>query len=209
MPETTHWYQDSRPRAACLFYNARAMNRTTLLGLAAAVCLAGCNKTTTPAAPSRPNDAVQLKLKELAGSNATDCGRLDVKAPNDQFKTASTCATNAADGKKPFYVAYDMPGMTTGVAGNVEGKLFALQLQGAGTGAQLESGPCPAALRIAPSGRLTCFVPGTMGLNATGADPHSGIPTMPAANPHAGGPTGLPQPFGSTSTTTPPPPKKK
>src|SRR5215468_2241970 len=116
------------------------MNRTVLLGLAAAVCLTACNKSRSPAAPSRPNDAVQSKLKELAGSDATDCGRIDVKAPNDQFKTASTCATSAADGKKPFYVAYDMPGMTTGVAGNSEGKLFALQLQGAGTGAQLESG---------------------------------------------------------------------
>jgi hypothetical protein len=187
------------------------MNRTLLLGLAAAVCLAGCNKSSTPAAPSRPNDAVQQKLKELAGSGATDCGRLDVKAANEQFKTASTCATNSADGKKPFYVAYDMPGMTTGVAGNAEGKLFALELQGSGTGAKLDSGPCPAALRIAPSGRLTCFIPGTMGLSPTGADPHSGISTMPGANPHAGGTTGLPQPFGSPNTgaAPPPPPKKK
>lgn len=185
------------------------MKRTILLGLAAAVCFIGCNKSPSSAAPSRPNDAVQGKLKELAGSGATDCGRIDVKAPNDQFKTASSCATSAADGKKPFYVAYDMPGMTTGVAGNSEGKLFALELQGSGTGAKLDSGPCPAALRIAPSGRLTCFVPGTMGLNATGADPHSGISTTPTANPHAGGTTGLPQPFGSTSSPSPPPPPKK
>src|SRR5580765_678950 len=106
------------------------MNRRILIGLAAAVCLVGCNKSSTSAAPSRPSDAVQLKLQELAGSGAKDCGRLDVKAANDQFKASSTCATNAADNKKPFYVAYDMPGMTTGVAGNSEGKLFALELQG-------------------------------------------------------------------------------
>jgi len=184
------------------------MNRTILIGLAAAVCLVGCNKSSTSAAPSRPSDAVQLKLQELAGSGAKDCGRLDVKAANDQFKASSTCATNAADNKKPFYVAYDMPGMTTGVAGNSEGKLFALELQGAGTGAKLESGPCPAALRVAPSLRLTCFIPGTMGLNPTGADPHSGIQTTPGASPH-GGSMGIPQPFDSSNAGAAPPPKKK
>jgi hypothetical protein len=185
------------------------MNRTILIGFAATVCLVGCNKSSTSAAPSRPDDVVQAKLKELAGSGAKDCGRLDVKAANDQFKVSSTCATSAADSKKPFYVAYDMPGMTTGVAGNSEGKLFALELQGAGTGAKLESGPCPAALRVAPSLRLTCFIPGTMGLNPTGADPHSGIQTTPGASPH-GGSMGIPQPFDSSNGgTVAPAPKKK
>jgi hypothetical protein len=184
------------------------MNKAIVLGLAAATCLIGCNKSsTTTSAPSRPDDAVQQKLKELAGSGATDCGRLDVKAPMDQFKVASTCATKASDGKQPFYVAYDMPGMTTGVAGSSDGKLFALELQGAGTGAKLESGPCPAALRIAPSGRLTCFIPGTMGLTPTGADPHSGIPMTQGANPHSG--TALPQPFDSPAGAAQPVPKKK
>ncbi len=184
------------------------MNRAIVLGLAAAACLIGCNKSsTTSAAPSRPDDAVQQKLKQLAGSGATDCGRLDVKAPNDQFKTASNCATKAADSKQPFYVAYDMPGMTTGVAGSSDGKLFALELQGSGTGAKLESGPCPAALRIAPSGRLTCFIPGTMGLSPTGADPHSGIPMTQGASPHAG--TGIPRPFDTPKAGSAQPPPKK
>ncbi|HST12724.1 MAG TPA: hypothetical protein VLL05_20275 [Terriglobales bacterium] len=183
------------------------MKKAIVLGLAAAMCLIGCNKSSTiSSAPSRPDDAVQQKLKQLAGSGATDCGRLDVKAPMDQFKTASTCATKASEGKQPFYVAYDMPGMTTGVAGTPDGKLFALELQGAGTGAKLESGPCPAALRIAPSGRLTCFIPGTMGLTPTGADPHSGIPMTQGANPHGG--TALPQPFDSPAGAAQPAPKK-
>lgn len=185
------------------------MNKAIVLGLAAATCLIGCNKSsTTSSAPSRPDDAVQQKLKQLAGSGASDCGRLDVKAPIDQFKAASTCATKASEGKQPFYVAYDMPGMTTGVAGSSDGKLFALELQGGGTGAKLESGACPAALRIAPSGRLTCFIPGTMGLTPTGADPHSGIPMTQGGNPSGG--MGIPQPFDSPHAgATQVPPKKK
>jgi hypothetical protein len=184
------------------------MNKTLLLGLIAAACLTGCNKSSTSAAPAKPDDAVQRKLKELAGSGATDCGRLDIKAANEQLTSASSCATKAAEKKQPFYVAYDMPGMTTGVAGSTSG-VFALELQGSGTGAKLDSGPCPAPLRIAPSGRLTCFIPGTMGLNPTGADPHSGIPVTPGASPH-GGSMGIPQPFNSPNAgTAQPAPKKK
>ena len=33
----------------------------------------------------------------------------------------------AAKDKHAFYVAYDMPGLTVGVAGNSEGKLFSIQ----------------------------------------------------------------------------------
>jgi hypothetical protein len=89
--------------------------------------------------------------------------------------------------------------MSTGVAGNSEGKLFALQLQGSGTGAQLQSGPCPAELRVAHSGRLTCFIPGTMGLSPSAADPHSGINVNPAMKP--GGGAMIPQPFAPPATS--------
>jgi hypothetical protein len=184
------------------------MKTLLTLTLIASACMIGCNKSSPPAAPARPDDVVQRKLKELSGSGATDCGRLDIKAATDQLTKASTCATKAAENKQPFYIAYDMPGMSTGVAGNSGGQLFALQLQGAGTGAKLESGPCPGTLRVAPSGRLTCFIPGTMGLSATGADPHSGIPTTPGASPHGGG-MGIPQPFDTPANGSPPPPKKK
>jgi hypothetical protein len=184
------------------------MRKPLLVALIAAVGLFGCTKTSSPAAPSRPDDAVQLKLKELAGSGATDCGRLDVKAVDQALTGASSCATKAAQDKHPFFVAYDMPGMSTGVAGNSQGKLFAVELQGAGTGAQLSSGACPAEMRIAKSGRVTCFIPGTMGLSPTGADPHSGI-SMTPGGPAQGG--FLPQPFGSSSSTNqaPKPPAKK
>ncbi len=173
------------------------MNKILLLGAMAAVCLTGCNKSksaSSVSASAKPDDAVQLKLKALAGSGATDCGRLDVRAADPQLTGASTCAQKSAEGKHPFYVAYDMPGMSTGVAGNGEGKLFAVELQGSGTGAQLASGPCPAEMRVAKSGRVTCFIPGTMGLTPTASDPHSGIP-INSANPQGGGM--IPQPFGS------------
>jgi len=176
------------------------MRQTVVVALLAAAFLVSCQKSSAPAANTsvKADDPVQLKLKEFAGSGATDCGRLDVRAPNEQLASASTCATKSAQEKHPFYVGYDMPGMSTGISGNAEGKLFAVQLQGAGTGAQLASGPCPAELRIAKSGRATCFIPGTMGLTPTSADPHSGIPMNPAAGNPQGGM--IPQPFA-------PPPK--
>jgi len=170
------------------------MRKTILVALIAAACLTGCKKSPPPPPTStKADDAVQLKLKTFAGASATDCGRLNVNAANQQLTDASTCATKAAQDKHPFYVAYDMPGMSTGVAGNSEGKLFAVQLQGGGMGAQLAGGPCPAEMRIAKSGRVTCFIPGTMGLNPSAADPHGGI----AMNPANGGPggTGIPQPL--------------
>lgn len=173
----------------------------------AAVCLTACNKSKSATPASRPDDAVQLKLKQLAGSGATDCGRLDVRAGDQQLTGASTCATKAAESKHPFYVAYDMPGMATGVAGSSEGKLFAVELQGSGTGAQLQSGPCPAELRVAKSGRVTCFIPGTMGLNPSAADPHSGIQVSPGGSSQGG----IPQPFNTppNATNAKPAPKKK
>ncbi|MGC2193575.1 MAG: hypothetical protein WA628_02795 [Terriglobales bacterium] len=184
------------------------MNKALVLGVMAAACLAGCNKSSTQSTPApKPDDAVQQKLKQLAGSGATDCGRLDVRAADQQLTSASACATNAAGSKHPFYVAYDMPGMSTGVAGSSEGKLFAVQLQGSGTGAQLASGPCPAGLRVAKSGRLTCFIPGTMGLTPTASDPHSGIAISPG-NQQGG--MGLPQPFSTApGASTPKPPTKR
>ena len=185
------------------------MNKALLLGMVAAACLTGCNKSSTPATPAtpaKPDDAVQVKLKQIAGPGATDCGRLDVRAADAQLTSASGCATKAAGSKHPFYVAYDMPGMATGVAGAPDGKLFAVQLQGSGTGAQLESGPCPADLRVAHSGRVTCFIPGTMGLTPTASDPHSGIAVNPGANPKGG--MGIPQPFPTPKSDAPKPKSK-
>jgi len=153
------------------------------------VCLAillasnvACNKSGSPAtatdsATPKTPDAVQIKLQEYAGASATNCGRLEVGASPAESKGASDCAMQASQGKKPFYVAYDMPGMVVGVAGNAEGKLFTIHAQGG----SVESGDCPSELRVAASGRVTCFSPGDMGSMGAG---HTAIPPgMP--NPHA------------------------
>jgi hypothetical protein len=162
--------------------------KISLIAVALAlVCAVACNKqSSSNAAPagsqaggSSPmkSDAVQQKLQEYAGSAATNCGRLEVHASEAESKGASDCAMQASQGKKPFYVAYDMPGMSIGVAGNAEGKLFTVQSQ---NGA-VTSGDCPSQLRVASSGRVTCFAPGDMGSMGSG---HTAIPPgMP--NPHA------------------------
>jgi len=148
-------------------------------------------------------DAFQQKLRELAGSGATDCGRLQ-STTADPSKLAE-CALAAAKSKHAFTVAYDMPGLTVGVAGNAEGKLFSLSRGGeAGSaqanGADVKVVPCPAALRVALSGRVTCFPSGA----SSGANPHAG-----GANPHGGGasphggmpmpPPGTPNPHAGTA----------
>jgi hypothetical protein len=165
------------------------MNKIAVVLLGALCCLAACNKPAGPAAPSSgaasstSADTVQQKLVEYSGAGASDCGRLDIQAAEAQLKTASDCALGANQGKRPFYVAYDMPGMTVGVAGSAEGKLFTVQRQGEGASATLTSSPCPAQLRVASSGRVTCFAPGDMGSMGAG---HTAMPPgMP--NPHAAG----------------------
>ena len=145
--------------------------------------LTACNKapnTSSSSTPSKPPDAVQEKLQEFAGSSATNCGRLDVKATADQSKAASDCAMQAQQKKQPFFVAYDMPGMVVGVAGNLDGKLYSVQAQG-GPSPTVTAGDCPSQLRVAGSGRVTCFAPGDMGMMGAG---HTAVPEgMP--NPHA------------------------
>jgi hypothetical protein len=132
-------------------------------------------------------DSVQQKLQEHSGSGAIDCGRLNVQATADQSKSASDCALQASLSKHPFYVAYDMPGMAIGVAGNAGGKLFTVQSQGTGATAALTSGDCPSQLRVASSGRVTCFAPGDMG--GMGGGHMAGAVPAGTANPHATGPT--------------------
>jgi hypothetical protein len=200
------------------FYNSGIMRKTIVIWSCALVCLAGCNKSTpsaasspaTPAsgAPStaassqggmasipdlsggaKTGDSVRQKLEELAGAGATNCGRLSSQADSD-LKAASDCATQAVQKKHPFWVAYDMPGMSVGVAGNSAGKLFTAQAEGTNG---LASGACPSQMRIAPSGRITCFAPGDMGSMGGG---HGGMNAVPPGtkNPHGGTqPVGKPQ----------------
>ena len=172
------------------------MKRTLIITVIVCfVFVVACKKSnpTSPAsssASSNSNDAVQQKLQELAGSGATDCGR--VKSQEVAVvQPASDCAMKAAQGKQAFYVAYDLPGLTTAVAGNAQGNLFSIQAQTADAASpKIESTPCPSALRLAQSGRVTCYAAGAMGGMGMpgGASPHGGMGMPPAtgANPHAG-----------------------
>ena len=155
-----------------------------------------CNKTPAPSpqssaagapmsAASNSPDPVQQKLKDSAGSGATDCGRIDVHATADQLKTASDCAMQASQGKHAFSVEYTMPGMNVGVAGNSDGKLFTAQSQGANPAAPVTAGNCPSQLRVASSGRVTCFAPGDMGSMSGSHAAGTMTPGMP--NPHTSG----------------------
>ncbi len=160
----------------------------------AVACLTACNKPSAPASSANgaaKQDAVQQKLQEYAGALSADCGRLDVHATEAQSKTASDCALQASQSKRAFYVAYDMPGMTVGVAANSAGKLFTVQSEGTGAGANLTGGDCPSQLRVASSGRITCFAPGDMGSMGTGHGAGAMPPGM--SNPHA---TGTQNPHG-------------
>ena len=166
-------------------YNHDVMKNLAVLLLLST--LIACTKPNTPAAtstapPAKSPDLMQQKLIDYSGPAATNCGRLDVRATADQSKAASDCALQATQAKHAFYVAYDMPGMSVGVAGNTEGKLFTVQAQGSGAPT---SGDCPSQLRVASSGRVTCFAPGDMGSMAGSHAAAAVQPGMP--NPHAGG----------------------
>ncbi len=190
---------DATPRRST--YNDRVMKKLSavLVIVIAFGCLSGCNKpagpgsssvSATSAPPSLPPhapDAVEQKLQEYSGAAASDCGRLNVQATADQSKRAADCALQASQSKHPFYVAYDMPGMAIGVAGNSDGKLFTVQSQGTGASAALSSGDCPSQLRVASSGRVTCFAPGDMG--SMGAGHSAGAVPPGMQNPHATGAT--------------------
>jgi hypothetical protein len=178
------------------------MNRTCTFAVALMIsfsCLTACDKPTSPAtspnaaassspaasSTSKSADPALETLQQASGSGATDCGRLGISATPEQLKGASDCAMQANKGKHPFYVAYDMPGMTVGVAGNSDAKLFTVQAQG--TGSAVTSGDCPSQLRVASSGRLTCFAPGDM---SSMSGSHTAGPMKPGMpNPHAGGAT--------------------
>lgn len=170
------------------------MKNVLMLYLILPAILAACNKSTAPA-PSASDaakpDAVQQKLQDYAGASPTNCGRIDIHATQEQAKTAGDCAMQASQSKHAFYVAYDMPGMTVGVAGNSGGKLFTVKSEGAGPSANLTSGDCPSQLRVASSGRVTCFAPGDMGSMGTGhgigaTSPGMSNPHSDGTNPHGG-----------------------
>jgi len=185
------------------------MQKTLIILTVAAVCLSGCKKSTIPSeSTARSGDAVQQKLQELAGSGATDCGRVQSQVQQD-LKSTSDCAMQAAESKHPFYVAYDLPGLTVGVSGDAAGKQFFVQAEQPqnaqpGVRGSIQSEPCPAQLRVAQSGRVTCFAPGTMSPGTHGGMP---MPPMGAENPHGGmglPPSGMPNPHAGKTAAPPP-----
>jgi hypothetical protein len=199
-------------------YNVPMRYSLILLTIAIAALVA-CDKSSAPASVSakpadtvQSADPVQQKLQDLAGSNATDCGRIRSLAP-DLTQKATDCAMKAAKDKHAFYVAYEMPGLTVGMAGNSDGKLFSVQAEQpetAGAKAEVKGAPCPSDLRIAQSGRVTCMAPGA-GMGTTGANPHGGMPATTGESPR-GGITmpnlGTPNPHVATQPSHPPASKK-
>ena len=84
-----------------------------------------------------------------------------------------------------------MPGMNVAVAENAQGQLYSVQSQEGGAG--LTSADCPNELRVAPSGRVTCYAPGTFPMGA-GAGSHSTMSMPPAMGKSASNPQGTPPP---------------
>lgn len=156
--------------------------------IASLLPLIACSKSSAPgssAAAGNANDPVEKKLMELAGSGASNCGHLKSQGI-PEMDAAGKCVMQATQQKKPFYVAYDLPGMTIGIAGNAQGQNYSLQTQPSATGG-FNAVPCPSELRIAPSGRATCYAPGTFPMMGAGTDSHGGMMTMPPMeNPHKG-----------------------
>jgi hypothetical protein len=171
------------------------------------VFVTGCKKSSAPAAVAGSTDVVEQQLRNLAGAGARNCGRVP---GNGDVKGASDCAMQASAARQPFYVAYDLPGLTVAVAGTSDGKLFSLQSQPSANGqadqGAIKSAPCPAELRVAQSGRVTCMTPGSMGMGTPGgASPQGGMVMPPGGeNPHGGGmmmpPAGTPNPHGGMGT---------
>jgi hypothetical protein len=198
------------------------MTRTFLLVFAAAALLPACSQnkpasteasnptqaaaSQTAPAPAKSNDAMQQKVAEIAGGSAKDCGR-PVSTDRAALDTAASCVMETAQAKKPFSVIYDMPGMSVAVAGNSEGKMFAVQSiqpEGASKGTpQMNVSPCPAELRVAQSGRVTCFPPGSMGVPPGAANPHAGSASAPSGHSGMMPPPGTPNPHAGNMTTKP------
>lgn len=160
------------------------MHKALAVFLIAASFLTGCNKSKTSNAASNAggaatagtasagDDPVQKRSQELAGANAKNCGVLKTQG-TPELEAASKCAVDASKANAPFYVEYQMPGMNVAVVGNAQGKLYSVQSQEGGAG--LVSGDCPATIRVAPSGRVSCYAPGTFPMSA-GAGSHTSMP---------------------------------
>jgi hypothetical protein len=113
-------------------------------------------------------DAMDRKLRKISGGSASDCGRVRIGQPP---QTASQCVLDSFNAHKAFRVRYDILGVDTAMAGGLsqgkDGKIYAVSFMaspyGDGRitllGQQVNAVLCPVplALRLTPSGRVTCF----------------------------------------------------
>jgi hypothetical protein len=176
------------------------------------------NSVNTPAQPS-PDDTVTAALRSLAGSDAKDCGT--VSGQSGDLEAASGCAMHSNRANSPFFVRYDLPvpgtKMAIATARASDGKLYTVQYSDA-TYKQAVAGstlsrdkkmltmPCTAELRVASSGRVTCFPPQQNAGNIA-ASPHGGGMAMPSgANPHGSSPHGTMPAAGTNPHGSTPPP---
>ncbi len=188
------------------------MTKNCVFLMAALSVLTGCNRSSgpktlggpvaqIPAAQASmqqgtaPVSALQSELQKYSGTEAKNCGVLEVSATEAQSKAAADCALKSNQSKEAFFVAYEMPGMIVGVAGDTKGKLYTAQAQGGGSSWSQTSGNCPAQLRVASSGRVTCFAPGDMGSMSSGHAAGAMTPGTP--NPHG---SGMASPHAATDT---------
>ena len=175
--------------------------------------------TTNAAAQPSPNDDMTGQLRKIAGSDAKDCGT--VPGGSADVQPASDCAMQSNGANKPFYVRYELPlpgtKMAIATVRNADGKLYTVQYSADGykqaaAGATLSDDKkmmtmgCTDPLRIASSGRVTCFPPqqnagsisasphgGGMAMPpASGANPHGSMPPATGRNPHGGTPPSQP-----------------
>jgi hypothetical protein len=116
-------------------------------------------------------------MRDFAGDNAMDCGRVRVHAdPN----TTTDCVLKAAAEKRPFFARYDVMGIDSevsgAIAGDAKGKVYSMQYDSMGwirdglpdppkafylDGGHVIALPCPSPLKLkrSKSGRVTCFEP--------------------------------------------------
>ena len=126
--------------------------------------------------PTWEGAVMDQHLRELAGPEAVDCGRVRVRESPDR---ATQCAFRAFQAQRPFYVRYDIQGIDSAVAGGLAAatvtKVYAVEFDSMGWASDgfpktsklssdrhLITTPCPKPVKLIKngSGRLTCFPPG-------------------------------------------------
>ena len=134
--------------------------RKVLTFVIVALLLVSCDKPPSPPAPSAVSgDAVQRKLQELAGSGATDCGR--ISQAQDKIQAAGACVMDAAKKKQAFYVIYELPGLMVALGGDATGKLYSVQQAqpaGASPGGAAELDGCAMSFPVAHCTERSCHL---------------------------------------------------